>query len=192
MSTDVEPYNWAVRLTDSKYLDSIKVVADDKLPAPPGFKNPTGFQKDTNTKEGGEKKNSSESAQNIDYDALQIKKSWQLAMEPIRTIPVNLIMSYMTGSSLNIIPIMTALMLLSGPLKSILTVGETFKPVLGNRATSGPVKLSMFIYVLAQTLLIYIGFRKLNQMGLIPNTKSDWLAWERPASYSKFVKSFVL
>ena len=34
------------------------------------------------------------------------------------------------------------------------------------------------VYVLMQLLLLGLGVYKVNAMGLLPTTKSDWLAWE--------------
>ena len=33
-------------------------------------------------------------------------------------------------------------------------------------------------YVLMQCLLLGLGIYKVNSMGLLPTTRSDWLAWE--------------
>ena len=34
------------------------------------------------------------------------------------------------------------------------------------------------VYVLMQLLLLGLGIYKVNGMGLLPTTRSDWLAWE--------------
>ena len=34
------------------------------------------------------------------------------------------------------------------------------------------------VYILMQCLLLALGIWKVNSMGLLPTTKSDWLAWE--------------
>lgn len=34
------------------------------------------------------------------------------------------------------------------------------------------------VYVLMQCLLLGLGIYKVNSMGLLPTTRSDWLAWE--------------
>lgn len=85
---------------------------------------------------------------------------------------------------------MTALMLLSGPVKSIFTIRETFKPVLGNPKSQNQIYLMMILYVAFQGVLMFIGLKKLNDMGLIPNKTSDWMAWEKITDYNKGIRVF--
>jgi len=45
----------------------------------------------------------------------------------------------------------------------------------GNRTQMLGVKA---VYILMQCLLLGLGIYKVNSMGLLPTTRSDWLAWE--------------
>ncbi|AGO13386.1 AaceriAFR249Wp [[Ashbya] aceris (nom. inval.)] len=168
---------WARCLVEPGYLKSISVVSSNTLPQPPGFSKKQKSKTRAASREEGE-------ANRERIDALQVKKAWQLAFQPSKAIPMNFIMSYMSGTSLQIIPIMTALMLLTGPVKSVLHVRSTFKGLLDNEATYGQVMAAMCLYVFFQTVLMAIGLQKLNAMGLLPNKHSDWLAWETPMAYS--------
>ncbi|CAL9732501.1 ER membrane protein complex subunit 4 [Monosporozyma unispora] len=179
---------WVKNLTDSKVTNFLKEESKTKLPAPFGYK-PVNI-----TATGGKSKhknsaNSAISSQNINQ--LQIQKAWQIAFGPAKSIPMNFVMSYMSGTSLQIIPIMTALMLLSGPVKALFTIFTSFKPVLGNKEIESQVRVAMIVFILGQGALMYIGIRKLNQMGVIPNTASDWLVWERLVDYSKGIESYT-
>lgn len=78
---------------------------------------------------------------------------------------------------------MTALMFVSNPVKSIANMRQTFKPVMGNAEAQPQVVVAMVMFVFFQIILMGIGIHKLNSMGLIPNTRSDWLLLEQPAVY---------
>lgn len=177
---------WAVNLVDPKYIKGLTVAPTNRMPDPPGFK-AKGEREST-----WKPKSQSDSGKRKDIEALQVQKAWQIALQPAKAIPMNLIMSYMSGTSLQIIPIMTALMLLSGPIKSIFGVRKAFKPVLGNSATESQIATAMAMYIIFQMALMFIGLRKLNSMGLIPNTRSDWLSWEKRVDYNEGIRSFIV
>lgn len=142
----------------------------------------------------GEKQRGNSAAKKIqkpDIAGLQVQKAWEIALQPAKSIPMNFFMSYMSGTSLQIIPIMTALMLLSGPIKSVFTIRQAFKPVLGNPESQGQVYGIMCLYIVFQAVLVFIGLQKLNAMGLIPNKTSDWMAWENIVTYNKGLKAFA-
>ncbi|CCK68487.1 chaperone EMC4 KNAG_0B00380 [Huiozyma naganishii CBS 8797] len=186
---EAEPYQWAVDLVNTRANASSKVKITKKFPSPPGYVE-TNSQTST-TK--GKKKNSAATAVNsTQINELQVQKAWQIALQPAKSAPMNFFMSYMSGTSLQIIPIMTALMLITGPIQALFSIKAAFKPVMGNKATAEQVYAAMIVYVLGQGVLMYIGLRKLNQMGLVPNTKSDWLVWETITDYQQYVKSFVV
>lgn len=116
-----------------------------------------------------------------ELDQLKVKKAWEVATGPAKSIPVNLIMSYMTGNSLQIIPIMMTLMLFWNPLKAIFTeTGPAFRD-LSNKRNSSEIILPRIVFVLCQLANMAVGVWKLNKMGLVPNGEADWLAWKVPA-----------
>ncbi|AMD22675.1 HHL095Cp [Eremothecium sinecaudum] len=168
---------WARNLTDPNYHKSITIVSSNTLPSPPGYSK-KGELKNVNASKREERSNTEH------INSLQISKAWQLALAPAKNIPMNIFMSYMSGTSLQVIPLMTALMLLSGPIKSVASIRSTFRGLLDNNEIYANVIAAMFMYVLFQCVLMAIGLQKLNSMGLLPNTKSDWLAWESPMAYN--------
>ncbi|QLL33061.1 hypothetical protein HG536_0D05820 [Torulaspora globosa] len=181
------PEEWAVNLVDPRYIKGLAVAPANRIPDPPGFK--VKGERESTWKPKGQ---SDSGGKRKDIEALQLQKAWQIALQPAKAIPMNLFMSYMSGTSLQIIPIMTALMLLSGPIKAIFGVRKAFKPVLGNSATESQITAAMAMYIIFQMVLMFIGLRKLNSMGLIPNTRSDWLSWEKRADYNKGIRSFIV
>lgn len=181
----VDEEQWAKNLCNPGYPSSIKVTTSKKIPYPPDFQPTNNSDKEKHTTD--------KKRPYVDIDALQVQKAWQIALQPLKSIPMNFVMSYMSGTSLQIIPIMTALMLLSGPIKSIFSIRQAFNPVLGNAKTESTIRGAMLLYIVGQCVLMYIGLRKLNQMGLIPNTNSDWLAWEPHINYNgNNIKSVVI
>ena len=64
-----------------------------------------------------------------------------------------------------------------GPLQAIMQTNTVF-----SRLESDGTKSKMLgvkaVYVLMQLGLLGLGIWKVNSMGLLPTTKSDWLSWE--------------
>jgi hypothetical protein len=104
-------------------------------------------------------------------------------MGPAKQIPMNLLMSYMSGSSLQIIPISMTLMLFTSTFKAILSVNTSFKR-LDTTDNHNDVLMAKLAYLFLQMVIIGIGVFKLNSMGLIPTTKGDWLSWEHGTRWS--------
>ncbi|CAR31072.1 hypothetical protein ZYGR_0P03780 [Zygosaccharomyces rouxii] len=183
----VEPHQWATNLTDSKYAKNLTIVTSNSMPSPSGFSSIESTGRDSLE---GRKNKFNSHVKSEDVVTLQMQKAWQIALAPAKSIPMNFFMSYMSGTSLQIIPIMTALMLLSGPIKSIFQVRANFRPVLGTSVTESQILVPMLVFIACQFALMYIGFQKLNSMGLIPNTTSDWLSWEKRIDYNNGIRSF--
>lgn len=138
---------------------------------PPGFSHSSGSKKSP-SRQGPVTANPSET------DDLFLKKAWEIALAPAKSIPMNAIMMYMSGNSLQIFSIMMTVMLFMNPLKALSSVGSTFSR-FDNERTHGrlwPVKIA---YIALQLATIALGIWKVNGMGLLPTTRSDWLAWER-------------
>jgi len=69
-------------------------------------------------------------------------------------------------------------------LFSLITVGDDGFELEGDddsvevEETRGKLVLVRALYVLMQLVGLGLGVWKVNQMGLLPTTRSDWLAWE--------------
>lgn len=113
-----------------------------------------------------------------ELDQIKVKKAWDIATGPAKSIPMNLIMSYMTGNSLQMIPIMMAFTLLLNPLKAIFTeTGPAFSGLVNER-NSAEIIMPKILFVLCQLANMAVGVWKLSNMGLIPNKEADWLGWK--------------
>lgn len=134
---------------------------------------PPGFGTDASKKKSDVKK-----PLPAELDQLKVKKAWEVATGPAKSVPMNLIMSYMTGNSLQMIPIMMTLMLFWNPLKAIFVETELLFRSLVTERNRSEMYLPKVVFVLCQLANMAVGVWKLNQMGLIPNKEADWLGWK--------------
>ncbi|RAL63925.1 hypothetical protein DID88_003113 [Monilinia fructigena] len=112
-----------------------------------------------------------------EMDTLKLKKAWEVALAPVKQLPMTAIMMYMSGNSLQIFSIMMVVMAFKNPLMGLMATNQAFERFEsdGTRGKLGVVKLA---YVVCQVLALALGIWKVNGMGLLPTTRSDWLAWE--------------
>ncbi|KAG8531565.1 uncharacterized protein KY384_003195 [Bacidia gigantensis] len=139
---------------------------------PPGYSETAVGKRSASSKVAPRKVPSTE-----ETDALKVKKSWEVALAPAKQLPMNAIMMYMSGNSLQIFSIMMVFMLFKTPLTGIVQTNEAFRryETDGNRDT---ILAAKGCYVLMQLLALALGVWKVHKMGLLPTTRSDWLAWE--------------
>lgn len=90
---------------------------------------------------------------------------------------MNFIMMYMSGNTLQIFSIMMVFMLFQNPLRALASVGATFRR-FDNESTHARLWAVKGVYVALQVVALAVGVWKVNGMGLLPNRRSDWLAWE--------------
>ena len=125
-----------------------------------------------------------------------MKKAWEIAIAPSKQLPMNGIMMYMSGNSLQIFSIMMVFMLFKGPIQGLINTNAAFAKY-ETPSTRGRLVAVKLVYVLMQFLLLALGIWKVNAMGLLPyvlilgvsasllgtdnsarTTRSDWLVWE--------------
>lgn len=102
--------------------------------------------------------------------SLIVKKSWDVALQPMKQLPMNLFLMYMAGSSISIIPIMMVSMLLIRPVKALMTIKNQFATIEGNQAI-----LQKFVYFMGNLACLALALYKCQSMGLLPTHSSDWL-----------------
>lgn len=136
----------------------------------------------------GSKKTEVHAKQVPDLEQLKSRKIWEIATGPAKSIPMNLIMSYMTGNSLQMIPIMMTLMLFWNPLKAIFTETNRIFKGLETEKNGGTIFQAKAVFILCQIGCMSIGIWKLNKMGLIPNSEADWLSFKIPAMVNDKVR----
>ena len=74
-------------------------------------------------------------------NALRAKRSWDIALGPIKQVPMNLFIMYMSGNTISIFPIMMVIMMAVRPIKTLFTVGATFKALdSSNTGIEGQVR----------------------------------------------------
>ncbi|CAK7211197.1 hypothetical protein SEUCBS140593_001087 [Sporothrix eucalyptigena] len=102
-----------------------------------------------------------------EMDTLKVKKAWEVALGPIKNLPMTAIMMYMSGNSLQIFSIMMVFMAFKNPIVGILGTQQTFErfETPGNRGQILQVKLA---FVAMQILALALGVWKINGMGLLP------------------------
>ncbi|KAJ9600978.1 hypothetical protein L9F63_000873, partial [Diploptera punctata] len=132
------------------------------LASPPGY-NPSAGQVYT------------EVARESDPSHLIIKKSWELALGPLKQVPMNLFIMYMAGNSISIFPIMMVGMLIVRPVKALFTMQNTFKMIEGSHAVG-----QKLVYLFGNVVSVLLALYKCHSMGLLPSHTSDWLAFVEP------------
>ncbi|KAH8270202.1 hypothetical protein KR018_005511 [Drosophila ironensis] len=144
-------YKWALDFNISKNTD---------IPSPLGY-NPNALV------------NQSDAASRD--QRLVIKKSWDLALGPLKNIPMNLFIMYMSGNSISIFPIMMVGMMLIRPIKAMFTTQVTSKMAEGAQGTGQRI-----VYFLGNIANVALALYKCHSMGLLPTHASDWLAFVQP------------
>uniref|UniRef100_A0A1B6HHH4 ER membrane protein complex subunit 4 n=1 Tax=Homalodisca liturata TaxID=320908 RepID=A0A1B6HHH4_9HEMI len=150
-------FKWALDLT-SRY----KQEKSSDLASPPGYNFAVGQVY-------------TETSKDNDPNHLIIKKSWDLALGPLKQVPMNLFIMYMAGNSISIFPIMMVGMLIIRPIKALFTMQTTFKMIEGSHAAGQKI-----VYFLGNIVNVALALYKCQSMGLLPTHTSDWLAFVEP------------
>lgn len=102
-----------------------------------------------------------------EMDTLKLKKAWEVALAPVKQLPMTAIMMYMSGNSLQMFSIMMVVMAFKNPLMGLMATNQAFERFEseGTRGQLGVVKLA---YVACQVLALALGIWKVNGMGLLP------------------------
>jgi hypothetical protein len=96
-----------------------------------------------------------------------MKKAWEIAIAPSKQIPMNAIMMYMSGNSLQIFSIMMVMMLFKGPIQGLINTNAAFAKY-DTESTHSRLLGVKVVYMLMQLLLLALGIWKVNAMGLLP------------------------
>ncbi|KAI4738066.1 hypothetical protein E4T50_11459 [Aureobasidium sp. EXF-12298] len=112
-----------------------------------------------------------------EMDTLKLKKAWEVAIAPAKQLPMNAFGMYMSGNSLQIFSIMMVFMLFKGPITALINIQNVFAR-FESEGTRDRLIMVKLAYVACNFLALALGIWKVNGMGLLPTTRSDWLAWE--------------
>ncbi|XP_046328970.1 ER membrane protein complex subunit 4-like [Haliotis rubra] len=116
----------------------------------------------------------SEKAKDAD-PKLIVKRSWDIALGPIKQVPMNMFIMWMAGNSISIFPIMMVGMMFFRPIQTLFGIQNTFKMIEGDQAA-----FQKFVYLLGNLLCLAMAIYKCQVMGLLPSHASDWLAFVQP------------
>jgi len=83
----------------------------------------------------------------------------------------------MSGNTLQIFSIMMVAMAFKNPVMGLMATNQAFER-FESEGTKAKLAMVKGVYVLMQLLALALGVWKVNGMGLLPTTRSDWLAWE--------------
>ncbi|KAJ9111278.1 hypothetical protein QFC20_002569 [Naganishia adeliensis] len=122
---------------------------------------------------------------------LKMKKAWEVALSPAKSLPMQAFMLYMSGSGIQIFSMGIVWMLLTSPWQAAWNVLTTFEPFkqtsLSDDPTTtdappkpsiGPLILPILTFIGCQVLVLALGVWKCKQMGLVPSGTGDWLQFE--------------
>lgn len=100
-------------------------------------------------------------------------------------------MSYFSGNSLQMVPLtMTFMMFFMTPLKQLAAVNDQFAN-LESPSTASTIFFFKIIYVLSVLASMGVGVYKLSSMGILPNTRSDWVAFELASEVSDCANMYI-
>ncbi|EQL35457.1 hypothetical protein BDFG_02938 [Blastomyces dermatitidis ATCC 26199] len=171
------PPRWAIEMNAATPPRPPKST---NIPDPPGYSASKPITKQQRTSPQHQQQSTTTAAalrKAAETDALKLKKAWELALAPTKQLPMNAIMMYMSGNSLQIFSIMMVFMLFKGPIQGLLNTNSAFVK-FETESTRGQMLGVKAVYVLMQCVLLALGVWKVNAMGLLLTTRSDWLAWE--------------
>ncbi|XP_078062176.1 ER membrane protein complex subunit 4-like isoform X2 [Mustelus asterias] len=104
------------------------------------------------------------------------KRCWDIALGPLKQLPMNLFTMYMAGNTISILPIMMVCMMAWRPIQALMSMSAIFR-VLGN---SNQHWLQRLIYFIGNLLGLALAIYKCQAMGLLPTHAADWLAFIQP------------
>jgi hypothetical protein len=154
-------HKWAIEFVSSGRgrADRALVPSTENLPTPVGFMDTTSVAERTREADPN----------------LIIKRSWDIALGPIKQVPMNMFIMWMAGSSISIFPIMMVGMMFFRPIQAMLAIQNTFKSIEGNQAA-----FQKLVYCFGNMLCLAMAVYKCQTMGLLPTHASDWLAFVQP------------
>ncbi|KAJ3226094.1 hypothetical protein HK099_005563 [Clydaea vesicula] len=117
---------------------------------------------------------------------LKLKKAWEVALAPGKNFPMQMFMMWMSGNTVQIFSMMIVGMLIFSSIKAILSwqarSSQDLQQTL-NDLLIDPLIYPKLVYLLLQFANLGLGIYKVDSMGLLPTTQSDWLAFLKPKEF---------
>lgn len=140
------------------------------------------------------------------FSCFVLQRCWDVALGPLKQIPMNLFIMYMSGNTISIFPIMMVCMMAWRPIQALmsmsasecsvlrLSAGSTLNPCSSlthwlcrpDRSafklleSSSQQWLQGLVYLIGNLLGAALAIYKCQSMGLLPTHSSDWLAFIEP------------
>ncbi|WWC61875.1 uncharacterized protein I303_104460 [Kwoniella dejecticola CBS 10117] len=164
------------------------------IPNPPGYLPPTSAKQLSKT---AQPDSDALIKQNRKSTELKLRRAWDLALAPAKSLPMQAIMLYFSGSGIQIFSLGMIFMLLTGPITAVFNIFKAFeslRPTLSTTTTLsgtkkasdlqnaepsyGPLAMPMIAYIACQGLVLALGLWKCSTMGILPTGSGDWLHFE--------------
>lgn len=102
-----------------------------------------------------------------EMETLKMKKAWEVALAPVKALPMTAIMMYMSGNSLQIFSIMMVFMAFKNPIMGLIGTNQAFEKFQTD-GNAGQILQTKFVYVVMQLVSLGVGVWKVHTMGLLP------------------------
>lgn len=102
-----------------------------------------------------------------EMETLKVKKAWEVALAPVKALPMTGIMMYMSGNSLQIFSIMMVFMAFKNPIMGLMATNQAFEKFHSEK-NAGQILQTKLVYVVMQLVALAVGVWKVNSMGLLP------------------------
>lgn len=133
------------------------------------------------------------------YDELKVKRAWDAALAPVKALPMQAFMLYMSGGGVQIFSMGIVFMLLLTPFKNLAGMNECARAMSPpdtqiNQVSTAfaqfaptnskdpkallTLPLQKLVFIACNLLTLGVGLWKCRSMGLLPTGSGDWLAFE--------------
>ncbi|GAO16023.1 hypothetical protein UVI_02056020 [Ustilaginoidea virens] len=136
----------------------------------PGIPDPVGFSPSLSgpKKHGKDGKSQPRKAPSGDeMETLKVKKAWEVALAPVKALPMTAIMMYMSGNSLQIFSIMMVFMAFKNPIAGLMATNQAFERFQSEK-NAAQIMQTKLVYIAMQLVALGVGVWKVNSMGLLP------------------------
>ncbi|KID92217.1 hypothetical protein MGU_01128 [Metarhizium guizhouense ARSEF 977] len=137
----------------------------------PGIPDPIGFSSGPSGSKKPNKDGKSQPPRKAptgeEMETLKLKKAWEVALGPVKALPMTVIMMYMSGNSLQIFSIMMVFMAFKNPIAGLMATNQAFER-FNTEKNAAQILQTKLVYVAMQLVALGVGIWKVNSMGLLP------------------------
>ena len=89
-------------------------------------------------------------------ETLKLKKAWEIALAPVKSLPMTVIMMYMSGNSLQIFSIMMVFMAFKNPITGLMATNQAFERFQSD-SNASKILQTKLVYVVMQLVALGVG-----------------------------------